>query len=85
MSAPENPTNSESESEIDNTPNSDSGLTSDSLSTVNPSSPPLVCLLRFAGDSAAGAFMGSVFGYGNHVLPFRLLVNYLCFSFILFG
>ncbi|KAL8462354.1 hypothetical protein ACS0TY_033408 [Phlomoides rotata] len=68
MSAPENPTNSESDSEIENSPNPDSGLTSDSLSTANPSSPPLVCLFRFAGDSAAGAFMGSVFGYGSGLI-----------------
>lgn len=45
--------------------NSEPIVISDSLTTTSQSSPPLVCLFRFAGDSAAGAFMGSVFGYGN--------------------
>ncbi|XP_058070723.1 chloroplastic import inner membrane translocase subunit TIM22-2-like [Magnolia sinica] len=56
------PPSSESEPEIENNenPNRPDGL--------NPSGSPLVCVARFAGDSAAGALMGSVFGYGSGLL-----------------
>lgn len=33
-----------------------------------PPGAPVVCLLRFAGDSVAGALMGSIFGYGEFPL-----------------
>ena len=29
--------------------------------------PPSLCLIRFAADSASGAFMGSLFGYGTYI------------------
>ncbi|XP_043688751.1 chloroplastic import inner membrane translocase subunit TIM22-2-like [Telopea speciosissima] len=35
---------------------------------LNLNGTPLVCLMRFAGDSAAGAFMGSIFGYGSGLI-----------------
>ncbi|KAJ9153862.1 hypothetical protein P3X46_027257 [Hevea brasiliensis] len=35
---------------------------------VPESGSPAVCLLRFAGDSAGGAFMGSIFGYGSGLI-----------------
>ncbi|KAF7140910.1 hypothetical protein RHSIM_Rhsim06G0225900 [Rhododendron simsii] len=34
----------------------------------NPPSPPVVCLLTCARDSAGSAFMGSIFGYGSGLL-----------------
>ncbi|KAK4398592.1 Chloroplastic import inner membrane translocase subunit TIM22-2 [Sesamum angolense] len=68
MSTPANSTNSDSDSEIENIPSSNPSYTSDSLVTANSSSPPLVCLFRFAGDSAAGALMGSIFGYGSGLI-----------------
>ncbi|KAI3466444.1 hypothetical protein Pfo_023107 [Paulownia fortunei] len=71
MSTPANPRNSESDSEFENIPNPNPTFTSDSLATTSPSSPPLVCLFRFAGDSAAGAFMGSIFGYGSGLIKKR--------------
>ncbi|XP_010675864.2 mitochondrial import inner membrane translocase subunit TIM22-3 [Beta vulgaris subsp. vulgaris] len=53
--------NSDSEFGNDENPNSSSN---NALTINGVSSSPLVCFVRFAGDSAAGAFMGSVFGYG---------------------
>ncbi|KAD5507617.1 hypothetical protein R6Q59_031588 [Mikania micrantha] len=49
-------------------PNSEPTVNSDALTTASQASPPLVCLFRFAGDSAAGGLMGSVFGYGSGLI-----------------
>ncbi|MCL7034172.1 hypothetical protein MKW94_008689 [Papaver nudicaule] len=54
-------------------PNPDSDYESDDNGNPNPSDSyvptptpaPIVCLSRFAADSAAGALMGSIFGYGT--------------------
>lgn len=73
MSAPANSTDSGRGLEQGNVSDSNAALTSDSPGSANPSSPPLVCLLRFVGDSAAGAVMGSVFGYGNAFFFFRFI------------
>ncbi|BBH02093.1 Mitochondrial import inner membrane translocase subunit Tim17/Tim22/Tim23 family protein [Prunus dulcis] len=53
----------DTDTELDTNPNLNPNPNS-SNSLVPASNGPAVCLLRFAGDSAGGAFMGSVFGYG---------------------
>ncbi|KAK9072247.1 hypothetical protein SSX86_008680 [Deinandra increscens subsp. villosa] len=68
------PTPSDSDGEIAGSnstvtiPTSEPTVNSDALTTTSQASPPLVCLFRFAGDSAAGGLMGSVFGYGSGLI-----------------
>lgn len=62
----------------DNTQPQDSDSVSNPPNALVPAA-PAVCLLRFATDSAGGALMGSVFGYGSFLL--FLLSHYAVVSF----
>lgn len=55
-----------SDSELETNP-SHSPNSSDAI-VPSPFGGSALCLFRFAGDSAAGAFMGSIFGYGSGLI-----------------
>ncbi|KAE9591226.1 hypothetical protein Lal_00014551 [Lupinus albus] len=62
-------TDSDSEFESDSTVNFVADVksapnSSNAVVLAASSSTPSICLVRFAGDSAGGAIMGSIFGYG---------------------
>ncbi|MBA0705660.1 hypothetical protein Golax_017840, partial [Gossypium laxum] len=52
--------------ETNSDPNSSKAIIPNPLNSNSNS--PAVCLLQFAGDSTAGAFMGSIFGYGSGLI-----------------
>ncbi|KAK2639920.1 hypothetical protein Ddye_027715 [Dipteronia dyeriana] len=58
--------NSDNENDVVTDPNPNSFTNSSSKALVSvPSRDVVPCFVQFASDSAAGAFMGSVFGFGS--------------------
>ncbi|KAK8591629.1 hypothetical protein V6N13_031668 [Hibiscus sabdariffa] len=61
-------TPAESDIETNPNPNPNPNPSKALIPTPSISNSPAVCLFQFAGDSAAGAFMGSIFGYGSGLI-----------------
>ncbi|XP_039029313.1 mitochondrial import inner membrane translocase subunit TIM22-3-like [Hibiscus syriacus] len=60
--------NSSTETGIGTIPNPDPNSSKDTIPDPPNSNSPAVCLINFAGDSARGAFMGSIFGFGSGLI-----------------
>ncbi|XWS09721.1 hypothetical protein CRYUN_Cryun39dG0013500 [Craigia yunnanensis] len=56
------------ETDLETNHNPDPSSSKAIFPTPPNSNSPAVCLFQFAGDSAAGAFMGSIFGYGSGLI-----------------
>ncbi|XP_044485272.1 chloroplastic import inner membrane translocase subunit TIM22-2-like [Mangifera indica] len=64
-----NPINDDSSNfESNPNPNPNPNPSSSKALVSVPSGSPAVCLVQFASDSFAGAFMGSIFGYGSGLI-----------------
>ncbi|XVE80473.1 hypothetical protein DITRI_Ditri14bG0142500 [Diplodiscus trichospermus] len=66
--ATSDPSNSSTESDVDANRNPNPSSSKAIIPIPSSSNSPAVCFFQFAGDSAAGAFMGSVFGYGSGLI-----------------
>ncbi|XP_022733904.1 mitochondrial import inner membrane translocase subunit TIM22-2-like [Durio zibethinus] len=60
--------NSSPETDLETNPNPNPTSSKAIVPAPPNSNSPAVCLLQFAGDSAAGAFLGSIFGYGSGLI-----------------
>lgn len=69
------------DSDSNTSPNANDVTNHDSSKSLTIPS-PAVCLVRFAGDAASGAVMGSIFGYGDDQFLFLFISSYyvLCRS-----
>ncbi|KAK9084670.1 hypothetical protein Sjap_025081 [Stephania japonica] len=67
MSSSQSPQNTDPDTDLNNNSN-ENPINPFSSDASNQFGTPLVCLSRFAADSAAGAFMGSIFGYGSGLI-----------------
>ncbi|KAJ4725212.1 Mitochondrial import inner membrane translocase subunit tim22 [Melia azedarach] len=69
MAAADSSSNANNEnSDIETNPSPDISPNSSKALVTVPSGSPVVCLVQFASDSFAGAFMGSIFGFGAGLL-----------------